>query len=32
MHLIIRRGIRYQEEWVSWCDEALATITQAIKP
>jgi len=26
MHLIIRRGIRYQEEWVTWCDEALEAI------
>jgi hypothetical protein len=26
MHLIIRRGIRYQEEWVAWCDEALMAI------
>jgi DNA-binding PadR family transcriptional regulator len=31
MHLIIRRGIRYQEEWVAWCDEALAAIAQAVK-
>jgi DNA-binding PadR family transcriptional regulator len=30
MHLIIRRGIRYQEEWVAWCDEALEAITQAV--
>ncbi|CAA9367677.1 Transcriptional regulator, PadR family [uncultured Leptolyngbya sp.] len=30
MHLIIRRGIRYQEEWVAWCDEALGAITQAV--
>ncbi|MBD2075489.1 PadR family transcriptional regulator [Phormidium sp. FACHB-592] len=30
MHLIIRRGIRYQEEWVAWCDEALAAIAQAV--
>ncbi len=26
MHLIIRRAIRYQEDWVAWCEEALATI------
>jgi DNA-binding PadR family transcriptional regulator len=26
MHLIIRRAIRYQEEWISWCDEALEAI------
>jgi len=31
MHLIIRRGIRYQEDWVAWCDEALAAIAQKIK-
>jgi DNA-binding PadR family transcriptional regulator len=31
MHLIIRRGIRYQKEWVAWCDEALEAIGQAIK-
>lgn len=31
MHLIIRRGIRYQEEWVAWCDEALAAIRQNVK-
>ncbi len=26
MHLIIRRAIRYQEDWVAWCDESLAAI------
>jgi DNA-binding PadR family transcriptional regulator len=26
MHLIIRRGIRYQEDWVAWCDESLGAI------
>jgi len=26
MHLIIRRAIRYQEDWVAWCDEALQAI------
>lgn len=31
MHLIIRRGIRYQQEWVAWCDEALAAIAQALE-
>ncbi len=31
MHLIIRRGIRYQREWVAWCDEALEAIDRAIK-
>jgi DNA-binding PadR family transcriptional regulator len=30
MHLVIRRGIRYQEEWVAWCDEATQAIEQAI--
>jgi DNA-binding PadR family transcriptional regulator len=27
MHLIIRRAIRYQQDWVGWCDEALQSIT-----
>ena len=31
MHLVIRRGIRYQEEWVAWCDEAILAIEQAVK-
>ena len=31
MHLVIRRGIRYQEEWVAWCDEAIQAIEQAVK-
>ncbi len=31
MHLVIRRGIRYQEEWVAWCDEALAAIAQSLE-
>ncbi len=31
MHLIIRRAIRYQKEWVAWCDEALQAIKQAVK-
>jgi DNA-binding PadR family transcriptional regulator len=31
MHLIIRRGIRYQQDWVAWCDEALEAIAQKIK-
>jgi DNA-binding PadR family transcriptional regulator len=30
MHLIIRRGIRYQQEWVAWCDEALQAIENAV--
>jgi DNA-binding PadR family transcriptional regulator len=29
MHLVIRRAIRYQEDWVSWCDESLQAIKQA---
>ncbi|WP_287129094.1 PadR family transcriptional regulator [Candidatus Cyanaurora vandensis] len=28
MHLILRRAIRYQEDWVAWCDEALQAIAQ----
>jgi len=31
MHLVIRRGIRYQEEWVAWCDEAIQAIGQTVK-
>jgi DNA-binding PadR family transcriptional regulator len=31
VHLIIRRAIRYQEDWVAWCDESLRTIEQAQK-
>ncbi len=31
MHLIIRRAIRYQEDWVAWCDEALEAIAQVTK-
>jgi Virulence activator alpha C-term len=23
MHLTLRRGIRFEAEWVDWCDEAL---------
>jgi DNA-binding PadR family transcriptional regulator len=30
MHLIIRRGIRYQKEWVAWCDEALEAINRTV--
>ncbi len=30
MHLIIRRGIRYQEDWVAWCNEALEAIEQSL--
>jgi DNA-binding PadR family transcriptional regulator len=26
MHLVIRRAIRYQEDWVAWCDESLEAI------
>ena len=25
MYLTLRRGIRYETEWVAWCDEAIAT-------
>lgn len=28
MHLIIRRAIRYQEDWVAWCDESLEAISR----
>lgn len=31
MHLIIRRAIRYQEDWVAWCDESLEAIAWAVK-
>jgi DNA-binding PadR family transcriptional regulator len=31
MHLVIRRGIRYQEEWVAWCDEAIQAIERTVK-
>jgi DNA-binding PadR family transcriptional regulator len=31
MHLIIRRAIRYQEDWVAWCEEALQAIAQTVK-
>lgn len=31
MHLIIRRAIRYQEEWIAWCNEALQAIEQALQ-
>ncbi|MCC5624990.1 PadR family transcriptional regulator [Nostoc sp. CHAB 5715] len=27
MHLIIRRAIRYHQDWAAWCDEALQLIT-----
>ncbi len=26
MHLILRRAIRYQADWVAWCEESLQTI------
>jgi DNA-binding PadR family transcriptional regulator len=26
MHLVIRRAIRYQEDWVRWCEEAIQAI------
>jgi len=28
-YLALRRGIRYAEEWIAWCDEALAAIAQS---
>jgi len=31
MHLIIRRAIRYQEDWVAWCEEALMSIDRSVK-
>ncbi|WP_008319552.1 PadR family transcriptional regulator [Leptolyngbya sp. PCC 6406] len=30
MHLIIRRAIRYQEDWVAWCDESLQAIERSV--
>lgn len=30
MHLIIRRAIRYQEDWVAWCDESLSAIENIV--
>ncbi|MEH1821974.1 MAG: PadR family transcriptional regulator [Nostoc sp.] len=30
MHLIIRRAIRYQEDWVAWCDESLEAINRVV--
>lgn len=30
MHLIIRRAIRYQEDWVAWCDESLEAIDRVV--
>ncbi|MBD2100932.1 PadR family transcriptional regulator [Leptolyngbya sp. FACHB-261] len=30
MHLIMRRAIRYQEDWVAWCDESLAAIDRIV--
>lgn len=29
MHLIIRRAIRYQQEWIAWCEEALQSLEKA---
>jgi len=31
MHLIIRRAVRYQEDWVAWCEESLQTISQCVQ-
>jgi DNA-binding PadR family transcriptional regulator len=30
MHLVIRRAIRYQEDWVAWCDESLEAIDRVV--
>lgn len=30
MHLIIRRAIRYQEDWIAWCDESLEAIARIV--
>jgi len=30
MHLVIRRAIRYQEDWVAWCKESLEAIDRAV--
>ena len=30
MHLVIRRAIRYQEDWVAWCHESLEAIERAV--
>lgn len=27
-HLVLRSGITYEEGWIAWCDEALATLEQ----
>jgi DNA-binding PadR family transcriptional regulator len=27
-YLVLRRGIRYETDWVSWCDEALALLQE----
>lgn len=31
MHLIIRSDLRYQEDRVAWCNEALEAIAQVVK-
>jgi DNA-binding PadR family transcriptional regulator len=31
-HLGLRRGIRYQREWVEWCEEALGAIGEYERP
>jgi DNA-binding PadR family transcriptional regulator len=31
-HLGLRRGIRYQTEWVEWCEEALQAIAEYEQP
>jgi hypothetical protein len=27
-HLALRRGIRYETEWVEWCQEAITAIAE----
>lgn len=31
MHIIIRRAISYQKEWVMWCDEAIQVINFSLQ-
>lgn len=28
-YLVLRRGIRYETDWIGWCDEALACLQEA---
>ncbi len=27
-YLVLRRGIRYETDWIEWCDEALACVQE----